>query len=455
METFTWFGDWWTPIATTGFFTNASVSSNTSAAIYGSGNGSSGIEQDWYSLPNITGLNPNYNYQLKFKLASYTFSAPSAATRGLDAADYLSVLISTNGGLTYTTELRITGNSNATWPFTSTGIITHTANGSFTNSAAPTGDVYQAPAGSTITGPSTVTLNLPSNISQIAVDLYIRVNSAGEEFWIDNVELIEIIPTQNPGIFGDSIICAGDPVTLTAVGGDNFSWSNGIINGISFTPSVTTNYTVTATFNGMINGDGTFQTCPFVKSKLVTVDENCILPIYLSSFTGEAEGNTNHLYWVTELEINSSHFEIERSNDAIDFYSIGRANANETNPYEFIDEVPLVGDNYYRLKMVDLDGSYSYSKIINIKTELNKLNFMLFPNPINDILTYRFYTPMSESLQIQIFNISGEEVLCIDKETDNLINVVVLELNNLISGFYTIVIKHQNGIVHTSKISKV
>jgi hypothetical protein len=455
METFTWLGDWWTPIATTGFFTNASVSSNTSAVIYGSGNGSSGLEQDWYSLPNITGLNPNYNYQLKFKLASYTFSGPTAATRGLDVADYLSVQISTNGGVTYTTELRITGNSNATWPFTSTGTITHTANGSFTNSAAPVGDVYRAPAGSTTTGPSTVTLNLPSNISQIAVDLYFRVNSVGEEFWIDNVELIEIIPTQNPGIFGDSIVCAGDPVTLTAVGGDNFSWSNGITNGVSFTPSVTTNYTVTATFNGMINGDGTFQTCPFTQSKLVTVDENCVLPIYLSSFTGENEGNTNHLYWVTEQEINSSHFEIERSNDAIDFYYIGRANANETNPYEFIDEVPLVGDNYYRLKMIDLDGSYSYSKIINIKTELNKLNFMLFPNPVDDVLTYRFYTAMSESFHVQIFNIRGEEVLSYSKATQNLINVFVLDLKELASGFYTVIITHQNGTVHTSKISKI
>ena len=156
METFTWFGDWWTPALTAGYFTNASVSSNISAVIYGSGTGTSVIEQDWYSLPNITGLNPAYSYQLKFRLASYTFSSPTAATRGLDVADYLSVLVSTNGGTIYNTELRITGNSNATWPFTSTGVITHTANGTFTNSAAPIGDVYQSPAGVTTMGFSTV-----------------------------------------------------------------------------------------------------------------------------------------------------------------------------------------------------------------------------------------------------------------------------------------------------------
>jgi hypothetical protein len=446
METFTWLGDWWL-YNFSNFYTNFSVSPTVSAVHFGSGVSTSGIEQDWYTLPTITGLNPNYEYKVRFKLASYTATSPSATTRGVDADDYVQVQLSRNGG-TYVTEMTIRGFSNQTWTYSATGTASKTANGSNT--------VYQrTTGGARADGFSTVELTLQPNTTSVAIDLYMRCNAAGEEFWIDNVELIETIPTLSPVIFGDSIICSGDPVTLTAVGGNNFSWSNGITNGISFIPSVTTNYTVTATFNGMINGNGTFQTCPFVKSKLVTVDENCILPIYLSSFTGENEGNTNHLYWVTEQEINSSHFEIERSNNAIDFYYIGRANANETNPYEFIDEVPLVGDNYYRLKMIDLDGSYSYSKIINIKTELNKLNFMLFPNPINDILTYRFYTPMSESLQIQIFNISGEEVLCIDKETDNLINVVVLELNNLISGFYTIVIKHQNGIVHTSKISKV
>jgi hypothetical protein len=185
---------WWTPIATATWATNISVSSNVSAVIYGAGNGSSGTEQDWYSMDNVTGLNPLHPYQLKFRLASQTFTGPAAATRGLDAADLFEVQVSTNGGVSYVSELRITGNSNAIWPYTSTGSITHNANGSFTNSAAPTGDVYQAPAGSTTTGPSTVTLNLPLGITQVAIDFFCRVNSAGEEWWFDNIELIEIFP---------------------------------------------------------------------------------------------------------------------------------------------------------------------------------------------------------------------------------------------------------------------
>lgn len=184
---------WFIPAATATWATNTSVSPTQSAVIYGLGNGTSGVEQDWYVLPNITGLNTSHPYQLKFNLASRTFTAPTAATRGVDAADLVEVQVSRNGG-TYISELRIAGNSNATWSYTATGVISHNANGSYTNSLAPTGDIYQAPAGSTTTGPSTVTLNLPSGISQIAIDIFCRVNSAGEEWWIDNIELIEIFP---------------------------------------------------------------------------------------------------------------------------------------------------------------------------------------------------------------------------------------------------------------------
>jgi len=187
---------WWTPAATTGWFTNASVSPTTAASIYGLGNGSSAIEQDWYSMPTVT-LNPNKSYQLKFRLASYIFSNSTATTRGLDAADYLSVQVSSNGG-TYVTEMRITGNSNATWAFTNTGSVTHTANGTFTNSAAPTGDVYSATAGASTATPSTYTLNLAPNLNSVAIDFYCRVNSAGEEWWIDNIELWDVTPIPLP-----------------------------------------------------------------------------------------------------------------------------------------------------------------------------------------------------------------------------------------------------------------
>jgi len=206
METWTWPGYWAfttpvTPIGAnlfqaggaSGWATDASVSPNESARIYGTGNGSSAIEQNWYVLPNITGLDPNKLYQFRFRLASYRFSSTNS-TRGVDVADFVDVQVSTNGGINYISELRITGNDGAYWDYNTNGIITHTANGTF-NTALNTlgGDVYRSGAGNQQTvGYSVISLDLPLNISQIAVDILCRINSAGEEWWLDNIKLVEI-----------------------------------------------------------------------------------------------------------------------------------------------------------------------------------------------------------------------------------------------------------------------
>ena len=97
VETYNWIGLWFGNTLNSSYYTNASVSGTTSAVIYGTGGGSSATEQDWYVLPNITGLNSSYTYQFKLRLGSYTFTGPSSTTRGVDAADLVEVQISTNG----------------------------------------------------------------------------------------------------------------------------------------------------------------------------------------------------------------------------------------------------------------------------------------------------------------------------------------------------------------------
>jgi hypothetical protein len=196
METFDWFGDWFqtfSPIGNTtttnvGFFTNASVSPNASAVIYGAGNGSSGVEQDWYVMPNIAGLNPTSTHRFSFRLASYVFSNSTAATRGVDAPDFVDVQLSTDGGITYVSEMRIRGFSNATWDYNTLGVASKQADGILT--------LYTPAAGGNRTttgdGFSVIQLTILPGPTQITVDILCRINSAGEEWWIDNVLLEEI-----------------------------------------------------------------------------------------------------------------------------------------------------------------------------------------------------------------------------------------------------------------------
>jgi len=195
IETYTWgpLGGLWNGSATSGYFTNAFVSSNASAVQYGTGNGGSGIEQDTYVLPNITGLNAAYTYKVKFRLGAYRFTG--GATQGVDNPDYIEMRLSTNGTVSYTNEIRITGSNNAYWNYNTLGVINKVANGvlsTYTPAAAggdrtATGDGY-----------SDITLELPAGTTQCAVNLYCRANSSGEEWWIDNIELLEYYPCALP-----------------------------------------------------------------------------------------------------------------------------------------------------------------------------------------------------------------------------------------------------------------
>ena len=189
METYTWFGDWNT-IFNTGFYNNASISPTLSGVLYGGGSGSSLIESANYVLPNVVGLNTIYAHKLTFRLASYRFSNPTAATAGVDGPDYIDVRYSINNGTTYTTEMRIAGNANAYWNYNTAATASKTANGVMTT-YAPTAGGNRTTTGD---GYSIIELTIPAGATQLAFSLNCRVNSAGEEWWIDNVELIQLGP---------------------------------------------------------------------------------------------------------------------------------------------------------------------------------------------------------------------------------------------------------------------
>lgn len=116
---------------------------------------------------------------------------------------------------------------------------------------------------------------------------------------------------------------------------------------------------------------------------------NSVLPITLLNFSGAINLKEHLLTWATASSFNNSHFEIERRSANTDFVPIGRiVNQQEgsiTLSYQFSDEQPLAGTNYYRLKQVDFDGQFSYSKTIALKNNSNALQ--VFPNPVVQQLT--------------------------------------------------------------------
>jgi hypothetical protein len=195
IENYNWTGSGWAVGfgSASGYYTNASVSSNSSAALIGSGNGSSPIEEGYYLLPNVTGLSSSNSYEFKFRLGAYRFSNSTASTSGNDASDYVTVQMSTDGGSTYTQEIRVTGFSNAIWNYNSASIY-KISNGTLTTYSPTTGGNRT----STGDGYSSIILSLPYGITQCAFRIYCRSNSAGEEWWLDNIELWNVTPTPLP-----------------------------------------------------------------------------------------------------------------------------------------------------------------------------------------------------------------------------------------------------------------
>jgi endonuclease/exonuclease/phosphatase family metal-dependent hydrolase len=112
------------------------------------------------------------------------------------------------------------------------------------------------------------------------------------------------------------------------------------------------------------------------------------LPVRLASFEAKPLGERIAVSWTTANETNSAYFNVERSVDAREFGSIGRVaaagEAKETKAYGLVDEHPLSGTNYYRLKQVDLDGRATYSKIISVVMDNLTPGLEILGNPTDN-----------------------------------------------------------------------
>jgi hypothetical protein len=136
----------------------------------------------------------------------------------------------------------------------------------------------------------------------------------------------------------------------------------------------------------------------------------CQLPITLISFKASLNSsNQAVLKWATASEKDNHYFEIERSKNAIDFESLGKMNGKGTsdlrNDYAFTDETPLKGINYYRLKQVDFDGTFSYTRPESVITEGDG-SISLYPNPTVNVLKINF-EDLDQIETATIYNQSG------------------------------------------------
>jgi hypothetical protein len=183
-------------------------------------------------------------------------------------------------------------------------------------------------------------------------------------------------------------------------------------------------------------------------------DELMVIPVKLISFTGTKDGRDVQLLWSTANEKNASVFMVERSFDHKTWENIqqvkAKGNSNVVTNYSCLDINPFSQADkiYYRLKMLDFDGEYEYSKIIEVNTKASVNNdVFLYPNPFNTILNVAFDMNEHHILDVVIYDITGKEInMPVQFETNKHDNLVTLNgLERLESGIYFISISLDGG----------
>ncbi|MCG8327061.1 MAG: hypothetical protein MI974_05215 [Chitinophagales bacterium] len=137
------------------------------------------------------------------------------------------------------------------------------------------------------------------------------------------------------------------------------------------------------------------------------------LPITLSSFVADKQNNTTHLHWRTSTEVNNDYMAIERSSDGRTFEEIGRVQGRGTTQieqsYSFVDEWPLPGINYYRLRQVDFDGRYEYHETVAVDfSDKTTGKLLVYPTQVDSHLKIVADSEMNKDAQVQVLSTDGK-----------------------------------------------
>ncbi len=267
---------------------------------------------------------------------------------------------------------------------------------------------------------------------------------AGAAYYIDDVSVYELDSFSLKADAGrDTTITKGDSIWIGSrlCGLTNVVWYDGANNvidtgapGFWVKPTSNTFYVIEQDVCGQYSRDTVY---------IAVVPLPVIIDNYKLIIDNGIQ-NTVENVWVTASEINVSHFNVQRSVDGLLFNTVGKVNAKGASKYSFIDNTNLNGTVYYRLEIVDKNGSISYSEI----RTLSIINYQLSitPNPAKD-----FVTIAAKNLKdIHILDNTGRVV--ISKE-GILTNTITIDISNLAKGLYFVKATDKSGGVSVGKMA--
>ena len=180
-----------------------------------------------------------------------------------------------------------------------------------------------------------------------------------------------------------------------------------------------------------------------IDSSEISVYNLATIPVELTSFTAEYINNEVQLSWTTSSETNNLGFEIERGINKTKFNKIGfvpgAGTTLEMKHYNFVDYLKAGEKNFYRLKQLNYNGSYKYSKIVELNSKVpSEFNlFQNYPNPFNPVTTISYQIPKECHVKLTVYDLLGNVVVSlVNKEQDAGFYSVKFNSQNLSSGTY-------------------
>jgi|GEM_PF-1059836 len=170
---------------------------------------------------------------------------------------------------------------------------------------------------------------------------------------------------------------------------------------------------------------------------------NSPLPVTLVSFNGKKVADGTELAWTTANEKNVASFNIQRGDNNI-FSTIAIVNAKNLangSTYFYTDHSPVMSEiNFYRLKMIDRDGNFTYSPILKIKSPANKKSYSLYPNPLTgQVLYLKIPANVSGDIRVVVSTVAGTVIEKRNIRVSELVNSQLpLQLTNLAAGLYQV-----------------
>ena len=191
------------------------------------------------------------------------------------------------------------------------------------------------------------------------------------------------------------------------------SSANNGVAGLSIGTLSTDNYGAGDGFPGVIT-----QSVPFAQLPNMEICQIQVLPVTITDFNAAYVSSNNvKVSWSTTNEINASYYVVERSTNAEDFIPVGQVNMSQSlNPvhnYNLNDQLYNVNSNivYYRLRIVDNSGKFSYSRVVPVKLDQQVTGFSLYPNPIDNYTILNLFSDKQSMGVLRVMDNSGRQIL--------------------------------------------